>query len=60
MGYTLSVVVNALPDAGFEYMARLVKTQDLDVRWIVKENLKKNRLTKNYPEEVETMKELMA
>ncbi len=60
LGYTLSVVVYALPDAGFEYMAAdLINTQDSDVRWIVKENLKKNRLAKNYPEEVETMKELM-
>jgi hypothetical protein len=59
LGYTLSVVVYALPNAGFEYMAHLIDTQDSDVRWIVKENLKKNRLAKNYPEEVKTMKELM-
>lgn len=59
LGYTLSVVICALPESGFEYMAHLIDTQDPDARWVVKENLKKNRLTKNYPEKVETMVELM-
>jgi hypothetical protein len=57
LGYTLSVVVKASPQPGFIYMAQLVDTQDRDVQWIVKENLKKNRLVKNFPEEVATIKQ---
>jgi hypothetical protein len=56
LGYTLSVVVRAIPKEGFEFMAQLVDSQDSDVLWIVKENLKKNRLVKNFPEQVESMK----
>jgi len=55
LGYTLSVVVKASPQPGFIYMAQLVDTQDKDVQWIVKENLKKNRLVKNFPEDVATI-----
>lgn len=55
LGYTLSVVVCAIPEEGFEFMARLAELQDSDVLWIVKENLKKNRLVKNFPQEVESM-----
>ncbi|MBN1218460.1 MAG: hypothetical protein JXM69_06010 [Anaerolineae bacterium] len=57
LGYTLSVVVKASPQPGFTYMAQLVDTQDRDVQWIVKENLKKNRLVKNFPKEVATIKQ---
>ena len=56
LGYTLSVVVRAIPKEGFEFMAQLVDSQDSDVLWIVKENLKKNRLVKNFPEQVESMR----
>ena len=40
-------------------MAESVDSQDSDVLWIVKENLKKNRLLKNSPEEVESTKKLL-
>jgi hypothetical protein len=56
LGYTLSVVVQALPEEGFAFMHRLVAAQDKDVLWIVKENLKKNRLAKNFPTQVESIK----
>jgi hypothetical protein len=56
LGYTLSVVVKANPQPGFTYMAQLVDTQDKDVQWIIKENIKKNRLVKNFPEDVATIK----
>jgi hypothetical protein len=59
LGYTLSVVVRAVPGEGFEFMAHLVKTQDPDGRWIVKENLKKSRLTRNFPERVASLKQLL-
>jgi hypothetical protein len=59
LGYSLSVVVCAVPKEGFEYMRQLAGTQDADILWIVKENLKKNRLLKNFPEEVASTKKLL-
>ncbi|MBN1813468.1 MAG: hypothetical protein JXA14_16645 [Anaerolineae bacterium] len=56
LGYTLSVVVQALPEEGFALIYALAATQDKDVLWIVKENLKKNRLVKNFPTQVESIK----
>ena len=50
LGYSLSVVVSAIPEEGFAYMRHLIETQDADITWIVKENLKKNRLVKNFKE----------
>ncbi|MCC7446226.1 MAG: hypothetical protein IT324_02365 [Anaerolineae bacterium] len=44
LGYTVSVTVVPVPDAGFDLLARLAQSPDQDVRWIVRENLKKNRL----------------
>jgi hypothetical protein len=60
LGYSLSVVVSAVPDEGFKYMRQLVGAQDEDVLWVIKENLKKNRLTKNFPQEVASMNKLLA
>jgi hypothetical protein len=37
-------------------MRQLVGSQDKDVLWIVRENLKKNRLVKNFPTQVESIK----
>jgi hypothetical protein len=51
LGYSLSVVISEVPDEGFRYMHQLAESQDADMLWIVKENLKKKRLTK-YPNEV--------
>jgi hypothetical protein len=59
LGYSLSVVVCAVPKEGFEYMRQLAGTQDADILWIVKENLKKNRLLRNFPEEVASTKKLL-
>jgi hypothetical protein len=59
LGYTLSVVVAAIPDEGFEYMHHLVEMEDTDIQWILKENLKKNRLLKTFPEEVASLKQLL-
>ena len=59
LGYTLSVVVHAVPREGFEFMAQLIHWQDADVLWVVKQNLKKSRLVKNFPQEVEWIKELL-
>ena len=55
LGYTLSVVVSAVPQEGFAYLAELAGVDDRDVHWILKQNLKKNRLVKNYPAEVDAL-----
>jgi hypothetical protein len=49
MAYCWSVVVAALPDAGKPLMEKWLNSQDKDVRWMIKENLKKNRLIKLDP-----------
>ena len=59
LGYTLSVVVSALPREGFEFMAHLLDSQDNDVKWILRENLKKKRLQDNFPSEVAEIKNLL-
>lgn len=46
MGYCWSVVVAALPEAGKPMIERWLNSPDKDIRWIMKENLKKNRLVK--------------
>jgi len=46
MGYCWSVAVAALPEAGKPLMEQWLHSPDKDIRWIMKENLKKNRLVK--------------
>jgi len=46
LGYCWSVVVAASPEAGKPLMEKWLKFPDSDVRWIMKENLKKKRLTR--------------
>ena len=60
LGYSLSVVVREVPQEGFAYMRQLASQKDADVLWIVKENLKKNRLLKNFPEEVAATKKMLS
>jgi hypothetical protein len=55
LGYTASVVVQALPDEGFAWLGRLVDTQDADALWVVRQNLKKNRLVRRFPKQVEAV-----
>ena len=52
LGYTISVVVCAIPKQGFEFLRQLIHSGDKDLMWIARENLKKNRLLKNFPQEV--------
>ncbi len=59
LGYTLSVIIESNPVQGFSYLRELAKSGDSDFRWIVNENLKKNRLIKNFPDEVRTVKHAM-
>ncbi|WP_248535258.1 hypothetical protein [Methanoculleus sp. 7T] len=53
LGYTLSRVVAALPGIGFEYLRQLATLDDRDVRWIIRENLERDGLRRQYPETVQ-------
>ena len=55
LGYTLSVVVCAVPEAGFSLLESMVETDDRDVLWILRQNLKKKRLTRIAAAEVEAL-----
>jgi hypothetical protein len=46
MGYCWSVAVAALPQIGKPFMEKWSHSEDKDIRWMMKENLKKNRLVK--------------
>ncbi|MEQ8235883.1 MAG: HEAT repeat domain-containing protein [Syntrophomonadaceae bacterium] len=46
LGYCWSVAVVAAPEAGKKYLEKWFVNKDKDIRWIMKENLKKNRLLK--------------
>ena len=46
LGYCWSVAVAALPDEGKRLMEKWLVDADRDVRWIMTENLKKNRLAR--------------
>jgi hypothetical protein len=49
LGYCWSVVVAALPDEGKSRMEKWLANEDKDIRWMMRENLKKNRLLKADP-----------
>jgi hypothetical protein len=46
LGYCWSVAVVAFPEKGKKMMERWFASEDRDVRWIMRENLKKNRLAR--------------
>jgi hypothetical protein len=46
LGYCWSVIVTALPAQGKQVMERWLSNPDKDLRWIMKENLKKKRLVR--------------
>jgi hypothetical protein len=46
MGYCWSVAIAALPETGKTIMEKWLSSPDSDIRWMMKENLKKNRLIK--------------
>jgi hypothetical protein len=49
MGYCWSVAVAALPDPGKQLMEKWLTSTDKDISWMMRENLKKNRLLKADP-----------
>jgi hypothetical protein len=58
LSYSLSVVVAALPQEGFDYMSTLAQENDADIRSILKENLSKKRLNR-YPTEKDRIQKLL-
>lgn len=61
LSYTVSVVVAAIPADGLAYLQQLIRihSHDPDILWILKNNLKKNRLIKNFPDDVTTLNKLI-
>jgi hypothetical protein len=59
LGFTLSVVVQAVPQEGFALMSELIASRDQDLLWIVRENLKKNRLLRYHLDEVARLNALI-
>ncbi|MGD2165302.1 MAG: hypothetical protein PVH50_07215 [Anaerolineae bacterium] len=59
LGYTLSVVVRALPDQGFSLLEELADSGDSDLLWILRQNVRKKRLARNFPSEVESLQRRM-
>jgi len=54
LGYTLSILVCALPGAGLSLIDELIASKDTDFHWIARSNFKKRRLLRSFPEEAET------
>ena len=46
LAYGLSVAIAAYPEKGKQIFSELIEIKDKDTQWILKENLKKNRLIK--------------
>jgi hypothetical protein len=53
LGYALSVFVHHCPVEGFTLLRKLAALRDRDMAWIIRENVKKKRLTDSFPKEVE-------
>jgi hypothetical protein len=57
LGYCWSVAIAAFPGKGKPVFEKLLEYNDKDIYWIIKENLKKNRLIKMDPEWVKNLQE---
>ena len=60
LGYAVSVFVEKAPEEGFALLREAASLRDPDVRWIVKENLKKNRIASRFPAEIRKIAEMVA
>ena len=56
LGYCWSVAVVALPEVGKQMMEQWFISENKDVRWVMKENLKKKRLLRMDADWVTTWK----
>jgi hypothetical protein len=52
MGYAVSVYVAHSPAEGFTLLRKSAAVRDSDIAWIIRENLKKKRISGPYPEDV--------
>lgn len=59
LGYALSVFAAGLPEAGFPLLAKWAASKDPDARWIIRENLKKNRLAEKHSEEAAALARIL-
>lgn len=59
LGYAVSVVVAAAPEAGFPLMQSWIAWDDPDVTWVIRENLKKKRLEK-WPDRLAALRGALA
>ena len=57
-GYTISVITAALPEQGFALMGECASWGDPDIKWILRENLKKKRLAK-FTDQVEQLAKIL-
>jgi len=60
LGYGWSVLVAALPADGIQHLDRWMADPDPDIRWVMRENLKKKRLLKAGPERIYAWREALA
>jgi hypothetical protein len=59
LGYMLSVITVVAPEQGFALMRECATWNDLDITWILRENLKKKRLAR-FTEDTRTVASLLA
>jgi hypothetical protein len=52
LGYSTSVIALGNPEKVFAFLQKILETGDPDLEWIVRENLRKKRLLKNFPDKV--------
>jgi len=55
LGYAISVFVEKAPEEGFAVLQKAARMDDDDVRWVVRENLKKKRIASRYPGPVQAL-----
>jgi hypothetical protein len=59
ISFSLSVVITALPEAGFDFLADLAHINNKDIQKILKTNLAKDSLTAEYPEQTSRISDLL-
>jgi hypothetical protein len=60
LGYTLSVVTQAIPNEGFRLLEQLAVSGDRDMIWIARQNLQKKRLSEHFGDQVEAIRSVMS
>jgi hypothetical protein len=60
MGYCISVAIVANPEKGKEYFEEWMRSPSLEIRWVLSENLKHDRLRKMDSEWVDAQIEFLS